>query len=790
MTQKLRYGVALLGVCVGAQGAFAQTAQSATPPVSSTPPANTGPDATTSSGVGLGDIIVTATRRSVNLQNVPATVEAVTSATLKAFNVTGVMQLPSLVSGLISTPSGGNNLYLRGVGSPSTGFNEAQTAVYIDGLYLSNPTVGIYSFNNIDRVEVLKGPQGTLYGRNVTGGLISVTTRDPGSDARVDASVGYANYNTFTTNAYVTVPITDNFAANVAVYHSKQSDGWSTNVFNGQTAQKSDETGVEAKALWRPATGTKVTASFIYDYNNRDIGSVYQSYPGTIGNAGTPYLGKYLFASRIVPTSPTNIYIGALKVEQDLGFATLLSTTGYQDSSADVFFQGGNPNLGQPGVDSSVTPAVNLGVTYDDFVEKDRAFSQEFQLTSKPSSSRFDWVAGAFYFNDATTLQLDTFPTCVANACAPGVPTRNTGYPKTYSESVYGDGTYRFFTATKFTVGLRYTSETRTLSGLAEPLQGLPDSVATLPGSTANPPTAAGVTYPGQAYIANGVLQPGIPTRLHFNKLTYRFVLAQDVIDHVQVYASHNLGFKSGAFNGNSFINPPVKPELLYATEAGVKSELFDRRVRLNLAYFHYTYQNVQLRSQAPPAIPGNAILENAASEHIDGVDGDFSIAVAHGLTVNGSFEYLNGRYANFPGTTITIPGVRTLPDGLVIGAPTTLQNQNLAGYKIPFAAPLSASIGATYVVDTSAGSFSLSGNDHYNSPYALVADNSMRQGRHHILDASLNWTSVNKIFDVNLFVRNLTNEYTYAAAIESANFTVIPGAPRTFGFTVGYHYR
>lgn len=756
----------------------------ATGAVAESQPAQDGSTQAGNASPALDEIVVTATRRSVDLQRVTATVEAVPASTLKAFNITGVLQLPSLVSGLIVSPSGGNNLYLRGIGSPSTGFNEAQTAVYIDGLYLANPAIGIYSFNNIDRIEVLKGPQGTLYGRNVTGGLISVTTRDPGTVTRIDASAGYANYDTVSANLYASAPLTDDLAFNVAVFHQKQSKGWSTNVFNGHDAQKSDETGVEAKLQWRPTDRLKVTTSFIFNYNNRDVGYAYQVYPGTLGTDGTPFYGQYRFASRIDAKAPTSIYIGTLKVEDDLGFATLTSLSGFQTSTANVLFQGGLPILGQP--------IAGQSASYAPFYEHNRTFSQEFTLTSKPSSSRFDWVAGAFYYNDNTELRLDTYFTCVNGICAPGTPIRNDGFPTTRSVSGYGDGTYRFFKATRLTVGLRYTDERKGLSGLVSPLPGFPTSVAVIPGSTLNPPPASGVTYPGEAYTVtlNGIstVQPGIPTTLHFDKLTYRAVLAQDIGPDLHLYVSHNLGFKSGAFNGNGFTNPPARPELLYATEAGLKSELFDRRARLNLAYFHYAYKDVQLRSTAPPALPGNAILQNAASENINGVDGDFSIAAARGLTINGSFEYLRAKFASFPGTTISLPGFKTV-NGVLVGSSTILQNQNLAGCDVPFAAPFSASIGFTYTIDTARGAFSLSGNDHYNTPYALVADNSIRQNRHHVVDASLNWTAPNKRYDVNLFVRNLTNQYVYAVGQTNTNFTVVPLAPRTFGASVGFHY-
>ena len=776
MVQKFLWSAAVIAIAASAQAANAKTAASEqpipSPPVNSA--AQEGEDV--SSG-GLETIVVTATRRSVNLQRVPATIEAVSASTLKDFNVTGVLQLPSLVSGLVVTPSGGNNIFLRGIGSPSTGFNEAQTAVYIDGLYLANPAASILSFNNIDRVEVLKGPQGTLYGRNVTGGLISVITRDPGTAAHIDASIGYANYQTLTTNLYASAPLGETFGANIAIYHQKQSKGWGVNLFTGHDDQKSDETGVEVKLQYRPSSSTKVTASFIYDYNNRDVGYAYEVYPGTLGTDGTPYLGQYRHLSRIDAKAPTKIYIGALKVQQDLGFANLMSLTGYQTSHADVLFQGGVPILGQP--------VAGQSAAYAPFYEQNKTFSQEFQLTSAPSESRLDWVAGAFYYNDHTLLQLDSYNTCVGAVCAPGAaPSRNTGRPVTYSLSGYGDMTYRFFNSTRFTVGLRYTSETKTLSGLLTPLPGRPNSVTTLP-PAATATTPGTVFFPGQPFPG---FPNGIPTRLHFNKLTYRFVLSQDLGDNVHVYVSHNLGFKSGLFNGNGFSNPPARPELLYATEAGFKSELLDHHVRFNLAYFHYTYKDVQVRSIAPPAIPGNAILQNAASVRADGIDGDFSIAVGSGLVINGSFEYLDAKYVNFPGTTIATPGTRTV-NGVLVGSPTITQNVNLAGYAVPHAVPFSASFGFSYKVDTSLGAFSFSGNDHYNSPYSMVTDNSVRQNRHHVLDASLNWTSSDKRYDVNLFVRNLTKQYVYAVGQTSTNFTIVPGAPQTFGAIFGVHF-
>ena len=713
---------------------------------------------------GVQDIIVTATRRSANLQNVPAVITALPADSLKAQNITSVLQLPDVVPGLQTAPTGGNNLYLRGVGVTSAGYNEAQVAVYIDGLYLPNPAMSIYSFNNIDQVEVLKGPQGTLYGRNATAGLIAVTTRNPGDAFRMDASIGYDNYDTRTENLYLSAPITSSLAANVAVYDTRQSRGWGKNVFTGNDAQTNRETGVQAKLRWQPAPDTRITANFIYDSNNRTYGLYYQELPGTIGSDGTTYLGRYRFASRIDSRAPFHAYIGSLKVEQDLGFATLMSLTGYQKSDQRPLFPLNNANLGQP--------RPGQGKTILDLDESSRTWTQELQLTSpKSPSSRFDWVAGFFYFHDDTKIAAGSFTTCVGGVCAPGAaPNVISGFPKTVSYSGYVDATYRFFQATRFTVGLRYTNETKSLTGETAPLFGFPNSS---PAGTPTVPFVPSATVPG---------------RQNFENLTYRFVLAQDFTPDVHGYASYNLGFKSGAYNANNFANPPVRPEILRSYEAGLKTELFDRKLRFNLAYFYYDYSDVQVRSSAPPAPPGRSLLQNVGKERIKGVDGDFTIVPARGLSINGGFEFLDGKYIDFTGTTCATPGPSSVVNGVTVGSVISVAC-NAAGLDVAYAVPFSASLGATYTFETDLGRFALSGNDRYASRYALTSDNSIHAPRAHIVNASLNWTSSDKRFDLQVYVRNLTRKYTYVAGFVSpAGFAVIPGAPRTIGATLGFH--
>lgn len=719
----------------------------------------------------LQEVIVTATRRDANLQEVPGTVQALSADTLKALNITNILQLPAVVPGLQIQPTGGNNTYLRGVGSASAGYNETQTAVYIDGLYLPTPAMSIYSFNNIDQVEVLKGPQGTLYGRNATAGLIAVTTRDPDATQRqLDASVGYANYDTWTQNFYGSTPLSDTLAANISVYNSKQNQGWGKNVFTGNDTQKSKETGAQAKLQWRPTSSTKVTTNFIYDTNDRDYGFAFGVLPGTLANDGTPYLGEYRSAARIDTKAPFEAYIGSVKIQQDLGFADLMSLTGYQHSHQRPLFHANTASLGQP--------VAGQGTVIADWNSANRTWSEELQLTSKPSSSRLDWVTGLYYYNDSAKLALGTYSTCVGSVCAPYVPVVTTGYPTTVSYSGYVDGGYKLFDATRLTAGLRYTYETKGLTGDVVPRAGLPNSVATLPSTT--------VLYPGQAYTGN---PNGIPTESSFDKLTYRVVLSQDFGPDIHAYLSDNFGFKSGAYNATVFTNPPVKPELLHAYEAGVKSELFDRKLRLNLAYFYYDYTDVQMRSTAPPAPPGTALLQNIASERIKGLDGDFTIIPAKGLAINGAFEVLDAKYVNYPGASCSTPGPNNIVNGVLVGTVITVPC-NLAGYRVAFAAPFSASLGLTYSLDTAHGRFAFNVTDRYVDRYPLTPDNTIKAPAANTVDASITWTAPDTHYDVQLYGQNLTDTYTYVAGYEAASsFAIVPGAPRVYGVTFGFHY-
>lgn len=718
---------------------------------------------------GVQDIIVTATRRATSLQKVPVSVIAVQGDTIAALNIKSTADLPQLAPGLTVVRSGGIVPFIRGVGANNAGFTtESPVAVYLDGIYLANSASGLFAFNSIERIEVLKGPQGTLYGRNSTGGLINVITRSPEDKGRVDASVGYANYDTWTGNFYGSTPLTDTLAANVSLVYSDQKDGWAKNNFTGNDVMKQKELGILSKLLWRPGSDTKVELRGLYDYNSSDLGLTVALQPGATGVDGTGYQGKYRTNTRFDPYAKLREYSVSLKIEQDLHFANLLSLTGYTHARQPLAFtQSGIPGRAVAG-QSAIETAI---------FGKSKTFTQELQLSSQASDSPFQWIGGLFYLRDNTMVRLDAFGTCIGTVCAAApLPTRTTGYPTTRSISGYGEGTYNVTDTTHITLGARYTRDKKGLTGLAEPLRGLPNSPAALPATVP--------LVPGAPYAGNPA---GIPTSVTFSKVTFKGVLAQDFTDQVHGYVSFNRGFKSGGYNPITFSNPPSRPETLDAFEVGLKSELFDRLVRLNLSAFHYDYKDIQLRSTAPPAPVGGSILINAAKARSNGFDAEFSFVPSRALTINGNLEYLDAKYKSFPGGTCVTTRV---VGGAILGG-SAAATCDLSGAPLPQSPKFSYNIGFVYTLETDMGRFALAANDGYKSRYNFAPDGRIRNAAYHLVNSSLTWTAPGGGYDVQLFVKNLTNAYYYATgqASTGGNDLYLPGAPRTYGVTAGVHF-
>ena len=499
----LAYGAALNGLMSGQGAAQSAGAQ----------PSATG-EAPTSE---LQEVIVSANRRSENLQAVPMTVSVVTADTLANEGITDTASIQNAVPGLvIGNVAGFSEPFIRGVGTTATSAgSEASVATYVDGVYIASETAALFSLNNIAQVEVLKGPQGTLFGRNATGGVIQILTKDPTQETKVDASVGYSNYQTYEGSLYATTGVAPDLAADVAVYANKQDGGWG-HYADGQKAYTGDDVSVRSKWLWTPAAGTRITLSGDYSRNVSQEGLAFSIYPGAVGSTGQRSGGFY---------DPSGSYSygrdvqegGSLKLEQDFGWARLINIAAYRHADFKAPFDY-DDQLAQ--------------LEYATFFLPSRTESEELQLASVDSST-IKWIVGAIYFSSDSTddpLQLQ-LPFVTIRAFAP---------QSDKSYAVYGQTTVPLPGDNNLTLGARYSIDQIGINGFA-----------TINGS---PPLDAAAQSE------------------RYGKPTWRFAFDHEFNTDLRGYVSYNRGVKSGLYNEDTYYAPPVKPEELDAYEGGIQN--------------------------------------------------------------------------------------------------------------------------------------------------------------------------------------------------------------------------
>ena len=712
---------------------------------------------------GVGDIIVTAQKRAENVQDVPIAITAVDSARLEntaaSLNTTNLQQfVPGLVQGRAGAAGA---TFLRGVGSEAgIAGTESPVATYLDGIYLGVNALGVFELNNIDQISVLKGPQGTLFGRNATGGAIQITTKNPNLDsAEVRAEIGYGNYETKTTRFYGSVPITSNLAANVSLLYKDRDKGTVFNRFTGNDLQAENIFTAQGKILWQPTDDTRVLLNVIHT-NGKDLPGVnYFVQKGAVSQDGrTRYIGPRTIDAHVDSDFSAKATIGALTVSHDFGGAQLSNTvsrTIYKNRSFnDQSMTTGAPNPG------GITPSSgNLDTEI-------REVSNELQLQSADEAA-LKWVAGLFYFHDKTdtSLRTHTYPAGVPVPGSYGLNSRM----KTDSYSGYGQATYEVLPSTNLTGGIRYTRDDKSFSGRL----------------------ISGFTVPAS-----------VPRDISFKKLTWRLAVDHQFNDDLMAYASYNRGFRAGTYSPLSLANPPARPETLDAYEVGFKSDLFDRKLRLNTAAFYYNYADLQLRKNVGSPLQGQTL--NAAKAKIYGLDVDIEARPSRDLRIMGGFEILKSEYSSFPSGPANFPvGVAQLGMNPITAPPagctgtvragfghSNTVSCDLTGNDLINAPRFSASIGVEYTLPTSIGDFAFSVGDKYTGKSYATPDNFQILEAYHYVTASVSWTSTDGHFFGKIWGTNLTQPDRPAQLAFGLNtYEFLPSEPRFYGITLGFKY-
>jgi iron complex outermembrane receptor protein len=695
------------------------------------------PAATPAAPVVLKEMVVHTQKRSEKAQKVPVTVAAFDAATLKRSNVTSVADLSTVVPGLVYNDVAGYGVpFLRGVGTTSTGPGfENPVATYVDGVYYATQAGDLSQLNDIRYVEVDKGPQGTLFGRNSTGGAIQIDTLDPSSTYSGFLQGGYGSYDTYQGSGYVTGGLAPNLSANLAVNWNLQNHGYGRNLANGDPLDRNGDFSVRNKFLFTPDSATRVTLSFDYD-RSTSIPTFYPA-PGTIPQFAPPIAGKRDAYGSPQPFEHATQYGFGLNVKHDFGPVLLTSITAVRRTVYDSLF------------DSTLT--AEPGTTF--FIEGKEPHtqaSQEFQFTST-APGPLEWVGGLYYFyeragfNEPTTIGGSSFATF-------GLPGGILQAPDSIvnSAAVYGQGSYHFTPATALTVGLRYTNEYKSYQ-----------FTQTIP-----------------AFDSVTALERG----RDFSSPTWRVALQHSLTQDVMSYVSYNRGVKSGGFTYNPLVSgtqlQTIKPEQLDAFETGVKSELFDHRIRLNGAAFYYLYKNVQTTIYPN----GSAATVNAPSAHVYGLDLDSEFAVTSQLNFTAGLEALHATYASFPAYFVSTPLSAAEGGGTVYASTPS----SVTGNHLPRTPAVTATIAADYTQPLPFGKLVGNVTESYDSGWFAEPDNRLKQPAYNVVNLSMALSNKNDTLVLQLYCKNLLNE-TYAVyeASQTNGDFVQYAPPLTVGFTL-----
>ena len=377
--------------------------------------------ATTAPSGELQEVTVTANRRTENLQNVPIAVSAITGETANLMGVVDPMALANAIPGLeFNRQSNASIPFLRGIGTPvgQVG-DEPSVALYVDDVYLPAPQSSLFNFNNIDRLEVEKGPQGTLFGRNATGGVVQVFTRNPTSTPSFDVEGGYANYNTYYYNGYATGALTSTLSANIAGYASNQSGGWGTNEFNGKPSYTAWDNGGRVKFLWAPSDKTSALLTYDIDVTRTEVGVAYRPWDGTLAVPGIPPPSGFYDLNERDSRAINHQQGASLKLNANFDSFQLVNIASWrQMETSQNFSYNSIPDI-----------APNLPLAYVSISTPVTTWTEELRLLS-PASSKFRWIGGFFYMHDQSAYD----PLSFNGAITQGLPYINTyGYQTTKS---------------------------------------------------------------------------------------------------------------------------------------------------------------------------------------------------------------------------------------------------------------------------------------------------------------------------------------------------------------------
>jgi iron complex outermembrane receptor protein len=711
---------------------------------------------------GLQEIVVSVQRRSERLIDVPSAVADVTADALQRSNVTNLLDINQIVPG-VSLQSGAAYIEptIRGITSLTTGNgNESNTAVYVDGFYVSDTSSINMDLANIASVQVLKGPQGALYGRNATAGAILVNTLAPTANWSGKIEAGYGNYNDREVLGYVSGPITDRIRFMVAgSFHN--SNGWITMapdplnpIIDGRNAAPIKQHSLRTKLEVDVTDNLKATLAANYalvSNANGDILTPFQYVPSFLPDAyRATKFGTASFNTGAALTTSTRE--GTLTLEYKTGIGTLSSYTGYSYKKFLVAF-----DFDGTYIDTGTAYAPNKQSSY-----------QETVNLAVDAIQHVDLVVGAMYFGDTYT----EFPSGRVIFGPGGEFAESLHVPlQTISYAFYTDGTVHLTDKLALSAGARLSSDKQSIS---QTILGPQDVVYF-------PYTASHETW---------------------KRFTPRAALRYEIAPRTNVYVSYSQGYRSGMYNSSPAASPaeqlPIQPEKVNAYEIGLKTaqSLFN----FETALFYYDYRNLDVSLDVPepgcggpvPCFP-TTIIGNAPKAKIYGLDGQLTAKPVEAFNATLGWAWLHARYGEFSNAAGT--SIDPLTNTNVSG------QQDWTGKQMARSPNFTGNLALDYTLRVGGGDLVFAGNYNYSASYVL-ADPSLygagpladqqryRQGGFGLLSGQIAWTDPSGQYRVSIWAKNLTNKvyrYTYDGAFQGD--WSVKAQPISYGVKVGYKF-
>lgn len=691
---------------------------------------------------GLADIIVTAQKRAESAQDVPATVTAFSQEAIDTRQIRGLNDLITQVPSLqVANSFGSNSVTIRGISTGLTsGFEDPSVAVHVNGVYQARARALNLAIMDLERIEVLSGPQGTLYGRNATGGVINYILRGATDTMEAEATGRIGNYESYGFQSYISGPISDKVGFRISGLWDNRDKGFVKNLAPGALKKRFNENhvaGIRGILEFRPTETLHVDLEGSFSNTRSSFN------PSALAPSSDPARQALLSPQSYRPQevyadypskNNSKEYAASVTVAWDLtDNVQLKSISAYQKLKNDMFLDG----------DSSAFVAQTVL-----FSLRSRTYTQEVNLNANLFDGRLKSVFGIFYFNDEASSRAEIYSNFRPAGSPPLIVS---GQLKARSLAFLTDHTFSLTDRLRLIGGIRYNEDKKTTAQ------------------------------------CGGVIDQ------KFTAWTPRAGVQFDVADKVMAYATYQKGFKAGGVAAST-CGDDYDPETIKGVEVGIKSSFANGRIRLNVAGYWYDYGNLQVQKNLQNV--GGFTVLNAAQSKIKGIEASLNAIIAPGLTFDATGMVQSAKYTDFINCNQSI----ALPVGVACGTsdprPATdpARNEQLKGNWLNRAAPYSVSLGLQYAIDLSGGELLLRGESYWTGKihYNEFNTSIVTQKAYDLQNIFISYTPDSNKFTLRGFVKNIANVDYFSTAYYTggtSQFTAAWSPPRTYGVEATYRF-